>query len=111
MRHVPVSLLALNGRRKHVLREAASPFIPEAARDRAKKPLMAPPLTRGGTNALNEAVQDILRGDAMKHVPFLNNAAILRLADRGKLTGSAAADPLMLMAASLSVLQERYSLA
>jgi asparagine synthase (glutamine-hydrolysing) len=109
VRRIPVSLLAANGRRKHVLREAASSVLSSAVRDRAKKPLMAPSFTARREDPLNEVVRDILRSQATDSLPFFDRRALSTLVDRRD-DGHATADPLLLMAASLAVMQERYRL-
>ena len=122
---LPVSLLAHHTREKHVLREAMRPYIPDPVYDRVKRPFWGPSALRrptgradGSTPAtqhgpLHDFLQDTLRGDAIRTVPFLNHAAILRLLeelptlpaeDRPSL------DSLLLMLASIAVLQERYGL-
>ena len=108
VKRVPVRILAAHGTRKHLLREAARPVITESTRTRAKKPLMAPSFSSGAKDPLREAVRDILNGDAMRANPFLDHVAVRRLAGRTDGDATATADPLLLMAASLCIIQERY---
>ncbi|MEO8193976.1 MAG: asparagine synthase-related protein, partial [Gemmatimonadales bacterium] len=110
VQRIPVSMLAAGGRRKHVLREAASPFISEAVREREKKPLMAPSFTQRAADPLHGTIRDILRSDSMASLPFFDRRAISSLVDRHDTDGHATADPLLLIAASLCVMQERYGL-
>lgn len=101
---IPVSLLAANGERKHVLREVARDVIPAEVRNRVKRPLMAPPFSKRDDDPLNLTVRDIVFSDSMRSVPFFDSHALRNLVDR-KETG---ADPLLLMAASLCIIQDRY---
>jgi len=95
---IPVSILAANGERKHVLREVARDVIPSEVRNRVKKPLMAPSFTKREDDPLNCLVSDIISSDSMQSVPFFNTKALRSTRD----------DPLMLMAASLCIIQDRY---
>lgn len=110
VRQIPVSLLAAGGRRKHVLREAASSVISPAVREREKKPLIAPPFTQRKGNRLNTLVQDTLRSPSLDSLPFLDARATRSLLESSHRTGKASVDPLLLMAASLCVLHERFRL-
>jgi asparagine synthase (glutamine-hydrolysing) len=104
VKRIPVSVLAANGERKHVLREVARDVIPRDVRNRVKKPLMAPSFSRRTEDPLNQTVRDIVLSDAMRSVPFFNYTALTKLVDRNE-TGI---DPLLLMAASLCIIQGRY---
>jgi asparagine synthase (glutamine-hydrolysing) len=80
--------------------------------DRVKRPFMAPSAV-GTDGPLHDFLQDTLRGDALKSVPFVDAAAVggildrlPSLADRDR--GSV--DSLLLMLASVAVLQERWGL-
>ena len=106
IKRVPVRILAANGTRKHLLREAARPVLTEAARTRAKKPLMAPPFTAVESDPLRSKVREILGDGAIRSNPFLDYRAVSKLADRPDTAGMG--DPLLLMAASLCIIQERY---
>jgi len=95
---IPVSILAAKGERKHVLREVARDVIPPDVRNRVKKPLMAPSFTKRDDDPLNCLVSDIISSDSMQSVPFFNTKALRSTRD----------DPLLLMAASLCIIQDRY---
>lgn len=110
VRSIPVALLFRNGERKHVLREAASGVLSEAVRNRPKKPLMAPPFTPGSRSPLDRMIQDTLRSADATAVPFFEPHALRSLLDEPYSSTKATTDPLLLMAASLSVLQQRYKL-
>ena len=109
---LPVSLLAHHPREKHLLREAMRPYIPDPVYDRVKRPFMGPSAV-GTDGPLHDFLQDTLRGEALRAVPFLDHAAIERLLDRLPTLPTEdrpSLDSLLLMLASVAVLQERYRL-
>jgi asparagine synthase (glutamine-hydrolysing) len=112
VREIPIRELAAGGENKHMLREAAAKYLSPATRTRPKKPLMAPPFTLKSTSRLHGVIQDVVRSSAMRSNPFFDRAAISDLADSAyNRTGrQGAVDPLLIMAASICVLQERYKL-
>ena len=113
VREIPIRTLAYGGENKYLLREAASPFISDVIRARPKKPLMAPPFSSRPKGKLLGVIQDVLRSKSMSAVPFFDHAAMSRLADGAHSrngNGEASVDPLLIMAASLSILQECYRL-
>ena len=112
LNRLPLALLTDHPREKHLLREAMRPHIPDAVYDRVKRPFMAPSAVGTG-GPLHDFLQDTLRGDALKSVPFVDAAAVggildglpnLAERDRGSV------DSLLLMLASVAVLQERWGL-
>ncbi len=112
LNRLPLALLTDHPREKHLLREAMRPHIPDPVYDRVKRPFMAPSAV-GAAGPLHDFLQDTLRGEALKSVPFVDAAAVgevldglPRLADRDR--GSV--DSLLLMLASVAVLQERWGL-
>lgn len=113
MRNVPVHTLAFGGQNKYVLREAAAQYLANSIRTRPKKPLMAPPFAARPGGRLFAVIQDILRSKAMDNVPFFAPGVVAALADDAhsrRRDGRASADPLLIMAASLCILQESYGL-
>ena len=112
LNRLPLALLTDHPREKHLLREAMRPHIPAPVYDRVKRPFMAPSAV-GTAGPLHDFLQDTLRGEALRAVPFVDAAAVggildglPRLADRDR--GSV--DSLLLMLASVAVLQERWGL-
>ena len=112
LNRLPLSLLTDHPREKHLLREAMRPHIPAPVYDRVKRPFMAPSAV-GTAGPLHDFLQDTLRGEALRTVPFVDAAAVggvldglPDLADRDR--GSV--DSLLLMLASVAVLQERWGL-
>jgi len=113
VREIPIRTLAFGGENKYLLREAAAPYISDVIRGRPKKPLMAPPFSSRPGGKLFGVIQDVLRSNSMQDVPFFAPAAINRLADDAHARhgdGRASVDPLLIMAASLCILQENYRL-
>ena len=107
---LPLAVLADHPREKHLLREAMRPHIPDSVYGAAKRPFMAPSAV-GVDGPLHDFLQDTLRGEALKAVPFVDAGAVagvldglpqLAEEDRGSV------DSLLLLLASVAVLQERW---
>ena len=112
LNRLPLALLTDHPREKHLLREAMRPHIPPPVYDRVKRPFMAPSAV-GTAGPLHDFLQDTLRGDALKAVPFMDAAAVGDLLDglpRLDERDRGSADSLLLMLASVAVLQERWGL-
>ena len=122
---LPVALLADHPREKHLLREAMRPYIPDTVYERVKRPFWGPSALRpeagrgqaipaaADRGPLHDFLQDTLRGESLRSVPFLDHAAVLRLLDRLPALPAEdrpSLDSLLLMLASAAVLQERYRL-
>ena len=110
---IPVALLAKDGRQKHVLREAARPFVADAVYHGAKQPFYAPPSALRPGSRLHALVQDTLRGEAMASLPFFDQRAVIALLDRAPTLAPAAQtmlDPLLTVMTSLCLLHERFDL-
>ncbi|HEX2742454.1 MAG TPA: asparagine synthase (glutamine-hydrolyzing) [Rubrobacter sp.] len=110
---IPVSLLAGEGRQKHLLREAARPFVAEATYVGAKQPFYAPPTALRPDSRLHELVQDTVRGETMASLPFFNQKAALALLDgapRLEPGARTVLDPLLMVIVSLCLLQEQFAL-
>lgn len=112
VRDIPIRALAAGGENKYMLRQAAAQYLSPGTRTRPKKPLMAPPFTPEKKSRLNSVIQDVVRSQAMREVPFFAPSAIANLADKSHSSNqrSGSSDPLLIMAASICVLQERYKL-
>jgi asparagine synthase (glutamine-hydrolysing) len=105
---IPVSLLAKSGRQKHVLREAARPFVAEAVYRGTKQPFYAPPSALLPGGRLHEFVQDTVRSEAMSSLPFFDRRAAVDLLDRAPELESgvrAMLDPLLMVMVSLCLIQ------
>ncbi|MDE2985742.1 MAG: asparagine synthase (glutamine-hydrolyzing) [Gemmatimonadota bacterium] len=104
---LPLALLNDHPREKHLLREAVRPHIPDAVYDRVKRPFMAPSAV-GVEGPLHDFLQDTLRGEALKAVPFVDAGAVGRVLDGlgGVGVGDrGSVDSLLLMLASVAVLE------
>lgn len=104
---LPLALLNDHPREKHLLREAVRPHIPDAVYDRVKRPFMAPSAV-GGQGPLHDFLQDTLRGEALKAVPFVDAGAVGRVLDGLGGVGEGdrgSVDSLLLMLASVAVLE------
>lgn len=110
---LPLDALTGGRSEKQLLRDAMRPYLPALARTRPKRPFWAPPAAGVPGTPLHGLVQDTLRSRAMASVPFLDRQAVLRLLDRASAIAPKdrpALDSLLVMLASVAVLQERYGL-
>jgi asparagine synthase (glutamine-hydrolysing) len=112
-RAVPMELKIRGPVEKYVLREAMRPYLTEAVYRRQKHPLMAPPLTLFGSARAQGLVQDVLRSRAFQAQPFFEPGKVLALLERlPTLTPRerVAQEPVLMMALTTALLQERYRL-
>jgi asparagine synthase (glutamine-hydrolysing) len=117
LRDTPLSMKIRGGEGKHVLRQAARPFVTDAVYRRRKQAFLAPPSVLHTHKRLRQMLQDRLRGEAMRAVPFFDHAAIVRFldhlprrpdaADAHRLVG---VSNQLVYLASASVMQERFAL-
>ena len=109
---LPVATLTAPPQEKLLLRNAMRPYISNAVYERTKRAFMAPSAV-GVDGPLHDFLQDTLRGAPMRSVPFIEHADVLRVLDGlGNLLpeNRPSIDSLLLMLASVAVLQERYRL-
>ncbi len=112
-RSIPASVLAKDGRQKHLLREAVKPFVRAEVYDGAKQPFFAPPTTFRAGNPMYELLQDTLRSQDFSTVPFFDHAAVVRFLDSLSVMDERSKtemDPVLFMMASVGVLQDHYRL-
>lgn len=110
-RSLPAGLLARNGTQKYILREAMKPFVTEEVYQGAKQPFFAPPMVIG--NPMYELLQDLLRSQNFKSVPFFDRSSVIRFLDelpRMDDRTRNSMDPLLFMMASIGVLHEYHRL-
>jgi len=110
-RSIPASLLARNGGQKYLLREAVKPFVTDEVYQGAKQPFFAPPMLMG--NPMYELLQDLLRSQSFKSVPFFDQASVIQFLDQLPLMDERtrkSMDPLLFMMASIGVLHEHHRL-
>jgi asparagine synthase (glutamine-hydrolysing) len=112
-REIPATLKVRAGVGKHILREAARPYITDTIYRRPKQPFTAPPLISSRTPRLREMAQDVLRGPALDGVPFFDRKCVLALLDSlldeqgGANVGALWGAPLVTIL-SASVIQDRF---
>ena len=99
---------------KFVLREAARPVLTDTVYQRQKHPFLSPPATLNPKDRLHEMVQDTLRGQGIRYVPFVDQARVVRMLDGlpnldpGE---QVSIDQILMVLLSASVLGERFALA
>ncbi|WP_128895657.1 asparagine synthase (glutamine-hydrolyzing) [Longirhabdus pacifica] len=81
VRSFPTSMLIHQYKEKYVLREAAKPYLSPNVYQKPKQPFLAPPSTLQSNNKLHQLMQDMLRSDVMKQVPFFEQKQIIGLLD------------------------------
>jgi asparagine synthase (glutamine-hydrolysing) len=79
---LPASLKISGMMEKYILREAARPFVTPASYARKKHPFIAPPFGGPSPARFGEMMQDVLRGDTLKSLPFFDRGAVVALLDR-----------------------------
>lgn len=112
-RSIPASVLAKDGRQKHLLREAVKSYVRPEVYDGAKQPFFAPPTTFRAGNPMYELLQDILRSQSFSTVPFFDHDAVIGFLDSLSALddqSQTSMDPVLFMMASIGVLQDHYQL-
>lgn len=98
---------------KYVLREAVKDVITETVYKRQKHPFLSPPATLSPDDSFQTFVQDMLRGETMRAMPFFSQKEAVALLDRlpGMEVGERTAfDQVLMHLVSLCVLQEGFGL-
>ena len=111
---LPVALKIRGMTEKYVLREAARPVITDTVYRRQKHPFLSPPATLHPGERLHTLLQDTLRGDTLKALPFFDRRAVVALLDRLPEMDQGtrvAYDQVLMVILSACALQERYGLA
>ncbi len=109
---LPLKVLTDHAREKHLLRQAMRSYIPDSVYGAVKRPFMAPSAV-GVKGPLHDFLQDTLRGEALKAVPFVDAGAVGRVLDGLGGLGEGdrgSVDSLLLMLASVAVLGGRWGL-
>jgi asparagine synthase (glutamine-hydrolysing) len=112
-RGIPAAVLARGGGRKQLLRDAVRSYVTQEVYEGAKQPFFGPPATLRVGNPLYGFIQDLLRSEALRAVPFFDQRSVIEVLDRlPRLNDEerSALDPTLLMVASLAILHERYAL-
>lgn len=95
---------------KFLLREATRDVITDRVYRRHKHPFVSPPATVGPSPRFHGLLQDLLRSEAVKAIPFLDTVKVRRFADRLNAASPPerqALDRQVLLLASTVVLQQR----
>lgn len=98
---------------KFVLREAVKDVITDTVYKRQKHPFLSPPATLNPDDAFQTFVQDMLRGETLRSLPFFNQKRVVGLLDRLPSMDAGARtafDQVLMYLVSLCVLQERFGL-
>ena len=110
---MPVALKIRGMTVKHVLREAAKPYLPESVYRRKKQPFFAPPSTFNLQGALHQLTQDTIRSTAFASVPYYTQGAAIQLLDQLPHMDSgqqAMVDSTLMKMLSTCLLQEKFGL-
>jgi asparagine synthase (glutamine-hydrolysing) len=110
-RSIPAAMLARNGGQKYLLREAVRPFVTDEVYHGTKQPFFAPPMLIG--NPMYELLQDLLRSQNFKSVPFFDQSSVIRFLDELPAMDEhtrTSMDPVLFMMASVSVLHQHHRL-
>jgi len=75
--HCVVGLCGLAG--KHILREATRPVITDTVYRRQKHPFLSPPVTTLPGERFHEMMQDTLRGETLRALPFYDQKKVVAL--------------------------------
>ena len=78
---VPVSLKIRGMTEKYILREAVKDVITPTVYARQKHPFLSPPSTHHQDAPLHQLMQDTLRSEATRNVPFLDQAKLIAALD------------------------------
>ncbi len=99
---------------KHLLREAVRDVITDTVYRRQKHPFMAPPVAATPESPFFQMLQDTLRSERLKRVPFYEAGAIIQLLDALPQLDAATrhrVDPLLMAFLSVAELQEQFHIA
>jgi asparagine synthase (glutamine-hydrolysing) len=109
----PVHMKIRGMTEKFVLREAVKDVITDTVYRRQKHPFLSPPATVHPDSTFQTFVQDMLRGESLRSMPFFDQKQIVALLDRlpqMDVGARTASDQVLMHAVSLCVLQQRLGL-
>ncbi len=112
VRTLPTNLLIHNDVEKHILREAARPYITDEIYTRPKHPFTAPHSTLDLNNSFYLMIQEVLRSSAFAAVPFFDHQAVINLLDalpKMPHRQRIAYDQILLMLLGVCLLQKTYA--
>ncbi|WP_016957092.1 asparagine synthase (glutamine-hydrolyzing) [Catenovulum agarivorans] len=79
---LPIEYKIKNMQEKYILREAVKPYITEEVYKRQKHPFFAPPSVLNPKAKFYQLVQDTLRGQALKDVPFFEHTKVINFLNK-----------------------------
>jgi asparagine synthase (glutamine-hydrolysing) len=109
----PVHMKIRGMTEKYVLREAVRDVITDTVYRRQKHPFLSPPATVHPDGTFQTFVQDTLRGETLRSMPFFDQKQIVSLLDRlptMDVGARAANDQVLMHIVSMCVLQDRLGL-
>ncbi|MBU6450969.1 MAG: asparagine synthase (glutamine-hydrolyzing) [Cyanobacteria bacterium REEB67] len=112
-RNLPLSLKIKGTVEKYILRQAVKPLITKTIYEREKHPFVAPPLSRFNDKASTTALNDTLRSENFKSIPFFDQKKMINLIDSLPdlpPEQRAAYDPVLMMAMSSAALHKSFHL-
>ncbi|GLQ87911.1 asparagine synthase (glutamine-hydrolyzing) [Dyella flagellata] len=112
IKRIPAARLIKGQQEKYALRQAARPYLPDLICKRSKHSFTAPPITLDAESPFYELLQDSLRSERFKDVPFFDAQTVVELLDRLPSMGEdvkLSLDGVMTMTLSAALLQEMYS--
>jgi asparagine synthase (glutamine-hydrolysing) len=109
----PVNMKIRGMTEKFVLREAVKDVVTDTVYRRQKHPFLSPPATVHPESTFQTFVQDILRGETLRSMPFFDQKQVVSLLDRlpqMDIGARTANDQVLMHLVSLCVLQQRLGL-
>ena len=98
---------------KYALREAMKPYVTETIYNRQKHPFMAPPVSQYSNTALNGFIQDSIRSESFKSVPFFDQKKLLGVLDNlenQNVKTRTAMEPVLMMVLTTHILHQKFKL-
>ena len=113
VRDMPVSMKIKGMTEKYALREAMKPYVTETIYNRQKHPFMAPPVSQYSNTALNGFIQDSIRSESFKSVPFFDQKKLLGVLDNlenQNVKTRTAMEPVLMMVLTTHILHQKFKL-
>jgi len=113
LRNLPMGMKIKDGTEKYILREAMKPYITKTIYKRQKHPFMAPPISRFSNKALDAMIQDTIRGEGFKAVPFFDRKKVLDMLNKlPNMNNEAltAMEPVLMMILTTTLMHQKFKL-
>lgn len=113
IRQLPISMKIKDMTEKYILREAVKPIVTETIYKRQKHPFIAPPVSRFSNTRLDSYIQDTLRSQVLKNMPFWDQKKVLNWLDTLPSMDSkdkSAAEPILMMLLTSILMQQRFGM-